>query len=192
MRHTKRTNSRSRRRKPQKTRRNKQQKGGRALHYIISAHGSSKGISDYDMTPTLPVLYETHGYDILLYSYVREWNDFLLNDCAMKLQYYLTYFRGDPSKQPDCLDKGLPHINHAIKNIYLSVEPKRKQDEQFVAGIIDVSTIGNKNVVKKFNSHDHGIHSNYRLSDAIETIRSHAETTYGTKDNIKIHILSCM
>lgn len=190
MRHTKRTNSRNKKtRRNQKSRR---QKGGVALHYIISAHGSSEGISDYDMTPNPPVLYGTHDYDILLYSYVREWNDFLLNDCAMKLQNYLTHFRGDMTKQPRCLDKGLPHINHAIKNIYLSVDPKRKQDEQFVAGIIDVSIIGEKGIVKKFNSHDHGIHSNYRLSDAIDTIRSHADKTYGKGHNIKIHILSCM
>ena len=189
MRHTKRTNSRSRRRKPQKTRRNKQQKGGANKHYLISAHGSSEGIRHYDMTPNPPVLYRTHGYDILLYTYVKNFGDTLSDDCGAQLQTYLTRKRDDPNEKPKCL-KMIPHKDSAIINVKLYVESRANQT--FIPGILDVSTVGEPKEVERFTTANQSWYSNYRLSDAIETIRSHAETTYGPGHNIKIHILSCM
>ena len=187
MRHTKRTNSRSRRRKTQKTRRNKQQKGGATKHYLISAHGSSEGIRD--MTPKTPVLYETHGYDILLYTYVTNFGDELSDLCGAKLQTYLTHTRDDPNTKPKCL-KIIPHMNSAILNVKLYVESSANQT--FIPGILDVSTVGDPKEVERFTTAKQSWYSNYRLSNAIETIRSHAETTYGKGHNIKIHVLSCM
>jgi len=190
MRHTKRTNSRSRRRRrTQKTRRNKQQKGGATKHYLISAHGSSEGIRHYDMTPNPPVLYGTHGYDILLYTYVKNFGDELSDEFGARLQTYLTHTRDDLNTQPSCLKEAL-HIDSAIINVKLYVESRANQT--FIPGILDVSTVGEPKEVERFTTANQSWDSNYRLSDAIETIRSHAKTTYGQGHNIKIHVLSCM
>ena len=179
MRHTKRTNSRSRRRKTQKTRRNKQQKGGATKHYLISAHGSSEGIRD--ITPQY--------YKLQLYTYVKKFGDELSDECGAQLQTYLTHTRDDLNTQPSCLKKA-PHIDSAILNVKLYVESRANQT--FIPGILDVSTVREPKEVERFTTENQSWYSNYRLSDAIHTIMAHAETSYGPGHTIKIHVLSCM
>lgn len=179
MRHTKRTNSRSRRRKSQKTRRNKQQKGGATKHYLISAHGSSEGIRD--ITPQY--------YKLQLYTYVGNFGDELSDECGARLQTYLTHTRDDPNTKPKCLQI-IPHMNSAILNVKLYVESRANQT--FIPGILDVSTVGQPKEVERFTTENQSWDSNYQLSDAIHTIMAHAKTTYGQGHTIKIHVLSCM
>ena len=184
MRHTKRTNTRSRRRRrTQKTRRNKQHKGGNdetnTKHYLISAHGSSEGI--HDITPEY--------YKLRLYTYVEKFGDTLSDECGARLQTYLTHTRDKKDTQPSCLQI-IPHNDSAILNVKLYVESRANQT--FIPGILDVSKIGEPNEVERFNTANQSWDSNYRLSYAIHTIMAHSRNTHGSGKTVKIHVLSCM
>ena len=173
------TNHCKKSKKKQKTRRTKQQKGGATKHYLISAHGSSEGIRDITL----------QYYKLQLYTYVGNFGDELSDECGARLQTYLTHTRDDPNTKPKCLQI-IPHMNSAILNVKLYVESRANQT--FIPGILDVSTVGQPKEVERFTTENQSWYSNYRLSDAIDTIMTHAKTTYGQGHTIKIHVLSCM
>ena len=142
------------------------------LHYVISAHGSTEGVTE-----------KSDFYDkFTLVSYVKDYGDTMDVVCGLDLQTYISHYRYRGT-EPTCYE--YKHRNYSILNVNFSVG----DDDQFYSGIVDSTNHGNPRTVESWDqSTDADL--NYALNIIYQDIQdNYNEDEY---DNVTIHILTCM
>jgi hypothetical protein len=154
-------------------------KGGGNLHYLISSHGTTKGVTSY----TTP---HTTNPNVSIYTYT-EYDTPLSVSCAYDLQTWLASHRDKPDSIPKC-SKETPYIDEQIKNANLYVT----RSDSWISGILDITKIGEPRTVETWTHTDKSYERGYTLNEAIDTILADYSANYRGTNTIKIHVLTCL
>ena len=144
----------------------------RDLHYVISAHGSTEGVTEM-----------SDSYDnFTLVSYVKDYGDVLDLKCGFDLQTYISHYR-DQDSEPNCYE--YKHRNSRILNVNFYAT----NNDEFYSGIVDSTQIGEPRTLDSWDSSSN-VDLNYALNIIYQDIQdNYSEDEY---DNVTIHILTCM